>query len=134
MTRPRSSLRENRSFGLVVGAIFAVLGLWWLYRGRFAAARPVVLTLGAVLILTALVAPRLLETPRRLWMSFGEGLSFVMTRVVLGVVFFLVVAPVGWIRRMTGGDPLRRRRGKGESYWIPYPQRQRDTKHYEKMY
>ena len=67
-------------------------------------------------------------------MALAEGLSFVMTRVVLGIVFFLVVTPIGAIKRLTGWDPLRRRSRPAPSYWGAYPERQRDPRHYEKMF
>ena len=64
----------------------------------------------------------------------AEALSFVSTRVVLGLVFFLAVTPTGVVKRLTGWDPLGRRRSRRESYWVPYPERQRDPKHFEKMF
>jgi hypothetical protein len=128
------SRRANRSFGLVVGGILAAFGLWWLYRGKFPSVAPFVAGVGVLLAVLGAAAPGTLTVPNRLWMRFGEALSFVMTRVVLAIVFYLVVTPIGWIRKATGGDPLRRRGASGETYWHPYPARQRDTKHYEKMY
>jgi len=67
-------------------------------------------------------------------MALAEVLSFVMTRVTLAVIFFGMVAPIGLFRRMIGGDPLGRRAARAESYWRPYPSRQNDPRHYEKMY
>jgi hypothetical protein len=67
-------------------------------------------------------------------MKLAEGLSFVMTRLILGVVFFLVVTPIGVIKRLFGWDPLSRRGGHSDSYWTTYSERQRDSRHYEKMY
>ena len=67
-------------------------------------------------------------------MKLAEAMGFVMTRVILGVVFFLFVTPIGLVRRLFGGDPLGRRAARTESYWKPYTERRRDPKHYEKMY
>jgi hypothetical protein len=128
------SVAKERSFGLAVGAVFGLFGAWWLFRGKFVAAAPYVLGAGIALILLGATAPRLLATPFRLWMGLAEGLSFVMTRVILSIVFFCVVTPIGLVRRLLGADPLRRRAGRGESYWEAYPARQRETRHYEKMY
>ena len=64
----------------------------------------------------------------------GEGLSFVTTRIILGIVFFLIVTPIGVVKRLSGWDPLERRSGRRSSYWKPYSERQRDPRHYEKMF
>jgi len=128
------SHRAERSFGLLVGGAFLLAGAWWTYRHRFPTAAPVAAGLGLVLVALALVVPRALYWPNRAWMALAEVLSFVSTRVVLAVVFFLVITPIGLVKRMTGWDPLRRRGASAPSYWRPYPERQRDTRHYEKMY
>jgi len=130
----RKSFRAEREFGLVVGAVFVLLGSWWLYRGKFLSASPVVLPLGILLVLFGLIWPRALVLPKKAWMLLAEGLSFVTTRLILGLVFFLVVTPIGVIKRLSGWDPLSRRGGRSESYWKPYSERQRDRRHYEKMY
>jgi hypothetical protein len=94
----------------------------------------IVLPLGALLVILGLLWPRVLVLPNRAWMLLAEGLSFVSTRIILALVFFLVVTPIGVIKRMMGWDPLSRRGARSESYWKPYSERQRDPRHYEKMY
>lgn len=110
------------------------LSLWWIYRGSLQLVAPYLLAVGASLVVLGLIVPRALVWPNRLWMGLAEVLSFVMTRVILAVVFFLLVTPIGLIRRMVGGDPLNRRAARAESYWKPYSPRQSDPRHYEKMY
>ena len=126
--------RVEREFGLIVGGVFALLGAWWFYRGKYVTATNIALTLGTLLILFGLVWPRALVYPNKAWMLLAAGLSFVTTRIILGIVFFLIVTPIGVVKRLTGWDPLSRRSGSSESYWRPYSERQRNTRHYEKMY
>jgi hypothetical protein len=128
------SFRIEREFGLIVGGVFVLLGTWWIYREKFPVAAKISLGLGAVLVLLGLILPRALVYPNRAWMKLAEAMAFVMTRVILGVVFFLIVTPIGLVKRMMGWDPLHRRAGSSESYWRPYSERQRDRLHYEKMY
>ena len=128
------SYRVERDFGLVVGTVFALLGAWWVYRGKFEWAAPVLLCVGAALVLLGLVLPRALVLPNRGWMALASVLGYVMTRVVLALVFFLLVTPIGVVKRLTGWDPLGRRARRGESYWQAYPERQHDPRHFEKMY
>ena len=89
---------------------------------------------GVALVLLGIIVPRVLVYPNRAWMLLAEALSFVTTRIVLGIVFFLVVTPIGLLKRLFGWDPLRRRAGSSPSYWRPYSERQRDARHYEKMF
>lgn len=130
----RRAFRAEKEFGLIVGGVLVLLGGWWLYRGKFTSVAPIFLLIGTLLVLLGLVWPRALVWPNRAWMLLAEALSFVMTRVILGLVFFLIVTPIGVVKRLMGWDPLSRRGARGESYWKPYSERQRDPRHYEKMY
>lgn len=133
-TDKERSFRLEKEFGLIVGGVFTLLGAWWLYRGKFVIVSQVFLVLGVTLILLGLAFPRSLVYPNKAWMLLAEALGYVMTRVILGVVFFVLVTPIGVGKRLLGWDPLHRRAKSGPTYWRPYSERQRDTHHYEKMY
>ncbi len=107
---------------------------WWIYRGKFHTVSQFTLPVGALLALLGIFIPRILFYPNKAWMAFAEALSFVSTRVILAFVYFVIITPIGIIKRMTGWDPLNRRAAPRESYWQPYSERQRDTRHYEKMF
>jgi hypothetical protein len=130
----RSSFRAEREFGLIVGGIFTLLSLWWFYRGRFPSVAPITLSLGLVLLFFGSLYPRALVYPNKGWMRLAEVLAYVSTHVILAVVFFLIVTPIGVVKRMLGWDPLGRRARPSESYWQPYSLRQRDSRHYERMF
>jgi saxitoxin biosynthesis operon SxtJ-like protein len=130
----KRSFRAEREFGLIVGGIFVLLSGWWLYRGKFADISHVLLPLGVLLVIVGVLLPKALVLPNRAWMLLAEALSFVTTRVILGIVFFLIITPIGVIKRLSGWDPLNRRGGSRTSYWKPYSERQRDPRHYEKMF
>jgi Saxitoxin biosynthesis operon protein SxtJ len=128
------SYRPEREFGLVVGGVFTLLSLWWLHRGKFTGVADVLLPLGAFLVALGLLYPRALVFPNRAWMMLADVLSFVSTRVILAFVFFVVLTPIGLIKRAMGWDPLSRRSPSDDSYWRPYSARQRNHRHYEKMF
>jgi len=130
----KKSFRREREFGLIVGGVFVLLSGWWSYRGKFSNASQITLPLGSLLILLGLIWPRALVWPNRGWMLLAEGLSFVTTRIILGIVFFLIITPIGVVKRLSGWDPLERRSDRRSSYWKPYSERQRDPRHYEKMF
>jgi hypothetical protein len=133
-TTKQRAFRVEREFGLIVGGVFFLLGAWWVYRGKFPDVSRILILLGATLVLLGVVFPRALIYPNKAWMKLAEALAFVMTRIILGIVFFLLVTPIGMTKRLFGWDPLHRRTGSSPSYWRPYSERQRDTRHYEKMY
>ncbi len=130
----KASFRAEREFGLVVGGVFALLGGWWIFREKFEVIAPAFLTAGVLLVLLGAIIPKALVLPNRAWMKLAEILSFVSTRVILAIVFFLVVTPIGVVKRSLGWDPLRRRAKPEASYWKDYGARQRNSRHYEKMY
>jgi hypothetical protein len=100
--------RQLRDFGLIVGGIFGGMGLWPLvWRGT--SPRLWALALAVVLVVPALVAPRLLAPAHRVWMTLGWALGWVNTRILLGVVFYGVMTPMGVVMRLFGHDPMRRR-------------------------
>jgi len=132
--KKRRSWRTEREFGLVVGGVLVLLSSWWFYRGKFHDVRQVTMPVGALLVLLGLLLPRALVWPSKAWMALAEALSFVSTRIILAIVFFLIVTPIGFVKRMFGWDPLYRRAAATDSYWRPYSERQRDPRHYEKMF
>lgn len=137
MTEPvkkKRSLRAEREFGLIVGGVFVLLSAWWIYRGKFHSVVPITLPLGAGLVLLGIAFPRTLVWPNKAWMALAESLSFVSTRIILAFVFYVIITPIGVVKRLSGWDPLHRRAERSDSYWKPYSNRQRDTRHYEKMF
>ncbi len=125
--------REDRTFGWTVGGVFAVLGGLLLWRHRTVAAA-VFLSLGGALLLLAAAAPALLAAPHRAWLAFAKVLGRINSAVFLFLTFFLVLAPLGAVLRLFGRDELRRRGPAPDSMWTPYPERNRDARHYEKMW
>ncbi len=130
----RTSFRVEREFGLLVGFMLILIGSWWLYRGSWMVLARSFLGIGSVLVILGLLFPKALIFPNRVWMAFARVLSLITTPIILGIVFYLLVMPIGVIKRLTGWDPLRRRAPSTDSYWSPYNARQRDPRHFEKMY
>jgi hypothetical protein len=131
-TKP--TFRAEREFGLLVGAVLLLLGGWWLYRGHWPMVAKPFAGLGSVLILFGALFPKALVVPNRAWMGLAKWLSLITTPIILGLVYFLIIMPIGVVKRMFGWDPLRRRAPAGTSYWTTYNARQRDPQHFEKMF
>lgn len=131
--RPRTH-RAEREFGWIVGGILLALGAWWLWRDKLELARQICLLVGGVLVFLGTVAPKALVWPNRGWMALAEGLGRIVTAVILAIVYFFVLTPIGLVLRLRGRDALQRRSGPRTSYWRPYSGRQADPRHFEKMY
>ena len=105
---PELDKKGLRDFGLITGALFAVifgLLLPWKFEWQWPM-WPWVLF--AVLAIMAFATPMALNPVYRVWMRFGLMVGSVISRIILGLVFFLVVTPIGLIMRAIGKDPLNR--------------------------
>ena len=122
----------ERSFGVSVGVVLCVVAALLVWRGRVARAE-VVGAIGAVLLVAGLVAPRVLKYPSAAWWKFSRALGYVNARVILTILFAIVLVPLSLVWRLTGTDPLARRRQRFTG-WRPYPERYRDPRHYERMF
>ncbi len=98
---------QVRSFGFTVGGIFAVIGLWPLIHGQ--SPRPWAFVVAALLVVPAAVWPRSLDRVYRTWMILGGILGGINSRIILTLIFFGVLTPIGVARRWFGDDPLQRK-------------------------
>jgi hypothetical protein len=117
----RLTPRQGREFGVKVGLAFGAMALLLLWRHRETAAL-VAGGLGALLVTGGLLAPSALGPVYRGWMGLALLLSKVTTPLFLGIVYYIVLTPVGVIRRRLGRNPLVQPLSDG-SYWIRRPAR-----------
>jgi hypothetical protein len=109
-----------RRFGVTVAVPLVVLSALGAWRGH--TTFPAVLAgLGAALAGLALIAPHWLRPVHTYWMRGAEALGWFNTRVLLGLVYFLMMTPIGVLMRLLGRDPLNRRLRDRSSYWIARP-------------
>jgi hypothetical protein len=99
--------KHCRSFGLLVGGIFGIIGLWpSIFRGQNP--RLWAILFAGPLLLLAVLLPKSLTPVYRIWMATGQALGWVNTRIILGVVFYGLLTPMGLAMRILGKDPLHR--------------------------
>ncbi len=124
--------KQLRSFGLTVGGIFAFIGLWpAIYHAMNA--RWWAVGVAIVLIFPAVVFPKSLFWIHKGWMAVGAVLGWVNTRIILGIVFYIIVTPIGLVRSWLGKDPMGRRlRPELDSYRVV--RKPRPASHLTKQY
>ncbi|MBC8375074.1 MAG: hypothetical protein H8E26_03445 [FCB group bacterium] len=116
---------EFRKFGKTMGVFLMLLGLV-IYFLSLNYALPLV-SIGAIILLLGLLVPSLLKPLFIIWMSLALILGFIMTRIILGLIFFLIFSPIGLVFRLIKKDHLDEAIDTdAASYW-----RIRDSKPYE---
>ena len=114
--RETISKKQLREFGLIIGFGFPIL-IGWLLPAIFGHEfRAWTLWIGIPGLILGLVAPRLLHYPYKWWMALGHALGWVNSHIILGLVFIVILQPIAYVMRLTGYDPLRRRRKEDTTY------------------
>ena len=110
-------ISSNRNFGLVFFVVFLIVALWPLKSEENIKLWS--LALSIIFFILGIFNSRLLTPLNRLWFKFGIFLGTIVSPIVMGIVFFLVVTPTGIIMRFLGKDLLRINKNKLVStYWI----------------
>lgn len=105
----KTTPKEMRQFGLILSAGLMGLfgGLFPLIFGREIAAWPWIV--GSLILIPTLIMPRALKILYLPWMKFGAVMGWINTRIILGVIYFVLITPIGLVMRLCGHDPMRRR-------------------------
>jgi hypothetical protein len=111
-------LPSERSFGFLFTVVFALAGGYGLYRGWSNLAVGGLFAASALMVLLAFLAPRVLSPLNLAWHKLGLLLSMIVSPLVLGLIFFVLLTPVGVIGRLFGRDELRMKRRNIDSYWV----------------
>ena len=117
MEKASGKISSNRSFGLLFFIVFLAISLWPLKSQEDLRLWAFILAL--IFFVLGILNSKFLTPLNKLWMKFGIFLGSIISPFVMGVVFFMVVTPVGLIMRFLGKDLLRIKKSKFVStYWI----------------
>jgi hypothetical protein len=129
----KSTKKDLRNFGLVVGGVLVAIGAFLYWKDR--PAHPYFLIIGGALVLTGLLLPALLKPFQKVWMGFAVVMGFFMTRVILTILFFLVLTPLAIIAKLVGKRFLELKPDKTKmSYWNIRETKPLDKKEYERQF
>jgi|SRR5262245_62634256 len=108
---------SNRSLGLVFGTVFLIIGVYPWFSG--APIRLWSLAICAGFVTLGLAFPRVLTPLNKVWTRFGLVLHKIVSPIVLGLMFFAVMTPIGLLMRWLGKDPLKLRFDpEAPTYWF----------------
>ena len=109
-------ISSNRSFGIVFFIVFLLIALYPLsYSGEIRVWSSII---SLIFLVLGLLNSKILTPLNKLWFRFGIFLSKIISPLIMGIIFFLVVTPIGLIMRILGKDVLNLKYNKNKSYWI----------------
>jgi len=107
---------SNRSFGLVFFAFFLIIAIYPLTSGGELKYWSIILSL--IFLILGILKSKILTPLNKLWFKFGLLLGSIISPIVMGIVFFIVITPIALIMRILGKDLLNLKRNKNNTYWI----------------
>ena len=109
-------INSNRSFGIVFFLVFLLIALYPLTNSEDVRLWSIVISL--IFLVLGSVNSKFLTPLNKLWFKFGIFLGKIISPLIMGIIFFLVVTPIGLIMRILGKDVINLRYNKNKSYWI----------------
>jgi len=129
----KSGKRELRQFGITIGVVLGLLGMWCVWRGK-EGSYPLLIS-AIVFFSLGFIFPLLLKPVQKLWMSLAILMGWLMTRVIITILFYLVVTPIGILARVCGKDFLNTKIDRNaNSYWSPREIAGPDKNNYENQF
>ena len=109
-------ISSNRSFGIVFFVVFLLIAFYPLTNHGEVRIWPIIISL--IFLVLGLLNSKILTPFNKIWFKFGIFLGKIISPLIMGIIFFLVVTPIGLIMRILGKDVLNLKYNKDESYWI----------------
>ena len=116
MKNTEIKIGSERNFGIVFFIVFLLIALYPLTYGGEIRIWSVLISL--IFLILGLLNSKLLSPLNKLWFKFGIFLGKIVSPLIMGIIFFLVVTPIGFIMRLLGKDVLNLKFNNNKSYWI----------------
>ena len=117
MSDTQNHLPSNKKFGLFFSAIFVLIAAYAHFKFRIEFAVFALMT-SALFAIAVFLTPEILTPLNRLWFSIGLLLGKIVSPIVLGLIFFVLITPVAFVTRLFGRDELKIKKRTVESYWV----------------
>ena len=110
-------ISSNRNFGLVFFFVFLIVSLLPLLKEEPFRIWSIVIAI--IFLILGLMNSKLLTPLNKLWFKFGLFLGSIVSPIIMGIVFFLVITPIGFVMKIMGKDLLNKKKDNDKkSYWI----------------
>ena len=107
---------SNRSFGIVFFVLFLLIALYPLtYSGEIIVWSAII---SFIFLVLGLLNSKILNPFNKLWFKFGIFLGKIISPIIMGIIFFVIVTPTGLIMRLFNKDLLKLKKKENKSYWI----------------
>ena len=107
---------SNRSFGIVFFIVFLLISIYPLINNENIRIWSLVVSL--IFLVLGIINSNILSPLNKLWFKFGIFLGKIISPIIMGIIFFLVVTPIGSIMKLIGKDVLNLKYSDYKSYWI----------------
>ena len=129
----KSGKSDLRQFGITMGIVLILFGGLFLWRDKDYYIY--LFILAAVFIISGIVVPVVLKPIHKIWMTISIILGWIMTRVILSVLFYVVITPTRCLARLFGKQFLDLKIDKSlKSYWIPKKELKLNKADYERQF
>jgi hypothetical protein len=122
-----------KKFGITMGIVLTVIGcfLFWKKNNYF----ELLFSLAAIFFVLGFTLPFALKPVYKAWMALSVVMGHIMTLVIMVIIFYLIVTPIGFIASLTGKEFLNMKIDKSaKSYWVVREQTHRDKATYERQF
>ena len=109
-------ISSNRSFGIVFFIVFLLIALYPLTYSQDIRVWSAIISI--IFLVLGLVNSKILTPLNKLWFKFGIFLGKIISPIIMGIIFFLVVTPIGLLMRLLGKDLINLKYNNNKSYWI----------------
>jgi hypothetical protein len=113
-----STLPSERTFGFVFTGIFLIVSAYLWSQDSKTTTIQIFLVLALVFLALALLMPVALRPLNKAWYKLGLLMGRVVSPIVLGILFFILISPIAIVMRLAGRDPLKLRKQDVQSHWI----------------
>ena len=109
-------ISSNRSFGILFSILFAIIAFWPIINGN--PLRLWLIPVSVIFLVLGLLNSKLLNPLNKVWVKFGELLGRIIAPVVMAIIYFIIVTPIGLFMRLIGKDLLNIKFSQANTYWI----------------
>ena len=116
MNKKKIRISSNRSFGIVFFTVFFIVSIYPIFKSGDLRIWSLIISI--IFLILGLLNSKILTPLNKIWFKFGVLLGNIISPIVMGIVFFLVVTPISLLMKALGKDILNLKKNTNKSYWI----------------